>query len=88
VTAPTGTPPTYTGEKQTRVISNNVRNREQDTAIFTYYDTDGNAISNHENRRDVALIKVMLIVNIDPRRKPDNTHVRSSATLRNVNKPS
>lgn len=88
VTAPTGTPPTYTGEQTTETVSDKVRNKEQGIPIFTYYDIEGNTISGSDNRRDLAFLEIELIINVDPSQQPDNTQVRSSAALRNVNKPS
>jgi len=89
VTSSTGTPPTYTGQKSTSTVAQNVRNQQQSKPIFTYFDTDGSQIdSSDENRKDLAFTEIELIVNVDPDRQPDNTVIKSSATLRNVNKPS
>jgi len=88
VTSPTGTPPTYSGSKSTSTVASDIRNQQQDTPIFTYFDIDGNQIVSNSNRRDLAFTEIELIVNIDPNRQPENTVIKSSATLRNVNKPS
>lgn len=88
VTSPTGTPPTYTGNTSTSTVSDNVRNKNQNKPIFTYYDVDGNQMNISDNRQDLAFISIELIVNVDPDRQPDNTTIKSSATLRNINKPS
>ncbi len=88
VTSPTGTPPTYTGETSTSTVSDNVRNKDQNKPIFTYYDISGNQMDTTDNRQDLAFISIELIVNVDPNRQPDNTTIKSSATLRNINKPS
>lgn len=88
VTAPTGTPTTYSGEQTEETISRSIRNEPQGEAIFSYYDASGGEITNLANRQDLAFVVIELIVNIDPNRQPDNTTIRSSATLRNVNKPS
>lgn len=88
VTSPTGTPPTYTGNTSTSTVSNDVRNREQGKPIFTYYDANGNQMDVTDNRQNLAFISIELIVNVDPNRQPDNTTIKSSATLRNINKPS
>jgi hypothetical protein len=65
-----------------------VQNIQLDTPIFTYFDIDGNQIESSGNRKDLSFTEIELIVNIDPDRQPDNTTIKSSATLRNVNKPS
>jgi prepilin-type N-terminal cleavage/methylation domain-containing protein len=88
VTAPTGTPPTYAGSKSTSTVASGVRNLQLDTPIFTYFDTDGNQIASSGNRKDLSFAEIQLVVNIDPDRQPDNAVIKSSATLRNVNKPS
>lgn len=88
VTASTGTPPAYTGERSTSTISRNVRNKSQNQPLFTYYGTDGSKLSSLSARKDLAFVTIELIVNVAPDRKPENTTIRSSATLRNVNKPS
>ena len=88
VTSSTGTPPTYSGNKSTSTVTSGVRNLQLDTPIFTYFDTDGNQIASSGNRKDLSFAEIELIVNIDPDRQPDNAVIKSSATLRNVNKPS
>lgn len=88
VTSPTGTPPAYSGETTTSTVSDNVRNKDQGKRIFTYYDVDGNEMGITGNRQDLAFISIELIVNVDPNRQPDNATIKSSATLRNINKPS
>lgn len=88
ITASTGTPPAYTGDVSSTTVSDSVRNRNQNRPIFTFYDVNGDQMSLTDNRQDIAFISIELIVNVDPNRQPDNTTIKSSAALRNINKPS
>lgn len=85
VAKPTGNPPTYDEDDDTvSIIAENVRNEEENTSIFEYFDSDGNAITNFNNVADVAFVRVSLIVNVNPIRLPNEFTLRSSATLRNL----
>lgn len=89
VTSPAGSPLNYKdGATATNTLSDNVRNRNESVPIFTYYDISGNQLTSSNSRQDLAFLSVELIVNVDPNRTPDNTTIKSSATLRNINKPS
>lgn len=88
ITTSTGTPPTYTGDISSTTVSDSVRNKNQNKPIFTFYDVNGDQMDVTDNRQDIAFISIELIVNIDPNRQPDNTTIKSSAALRNINKPS
>ncbi len=89
ITNPTsGTPVTYpSGDETTDIISTSVVNTESDP-IFYYYNADYPAdtplvtpvaISN------VRLVKVHLMINIDPNHAPDFINIESFAELRNLN---
>jgi len=79
-----GTPPTYTGSGATSTVSQYVRNNENTTPIFRYYDGSGNEIINYTEVDEVRFVTVELVVNIQPVRAPGEFSLRSSATLRNV----
>jgi len=79
-----GIPPSYTGSGATSTVSAYVRNIEEGTAVFTYYDSDGNVITDYLQVDEVRLVTVNLVVNILPIRAPEEFTLRSSATLRNV----
>ena len=66
------------------VISTNVRNEENSTPIFSYFDVSGTAIVNLNNVTDVIFIKVNLMININPNRLPEDFTLRSSAAIRNL----
>jgi type II secretory pathway pseudopilin PulG len=89
VTSPSGSPLSYaSGDTTTSTLSDNVRNQNEGVPIFMYYDISGNQLSLSDPRQDLAFVSIELIVNVDPDRTPDNTTIKSSATLRNINKPS
>lgn len=82
----TGDPLSYvSGAEVVSNISSEVRNVEQNTSIFRYYDDKGGEIFNVGiNLTKVAFITVNLIVNINPNRLPNEFTLKSSATLRNL----
>ena len=85
VTKSSGDPLVYDDANETvSIISDNVRNAEQDVDIFSYYDSAGVEITDLSNIMDIAFVKVNLIVNADNNRKPNEFTLRSSATLRNL----
>lgn len=88
ITASTGTPPAYTGNVSSTTVSDNVRNTNQNKSLFTFYDVDGDQMSLADDRQNIAFISIELVVNVDPNEQPDNTTIKSSAALRNINKPS
>lgn len=89
---PTGTlPKTYpAGDQGTKVISERVVN-DAGTPIFYYYNKDypgdqtNNPVATPANSSDVRLIKVLLKVNVDPNKAPDNIEISSFVELRNLN---
>lgn len=80
----TGTPPEYVGAGATSTVSDYVRNLEEMTPLFRYYDTDGLEVTDYDRIGDVRSITVNLVVNILPVRAPEEFTLRSSATLRNL----
>ena len=86
VTNSSGIPPVYamSTDEGVSAISDNVRNVEEDTAIFRYFDSDGVEVIDFNNIADVSFVQVNLIVNVNPTRLPNEFSVRSSATLRNL----
>jgi len=84
VTKSSGNPLTYNSDPIISVISNNIRNEEQGVGIFSYFDSEGNLITDFSDVTGISFIKVNLIVNADNNRNPDEFTLRSSATLRNL----
>jgi len=86
VTESAGNPLSYDdGNEVIHTISEEVRNSEQTTPIFNFYDNSGGEIFNVSlNLTSVAFVTVNLIVNINPTRLPNEFTLRSSAALRNA----
>jgi type II secretory pathway pseudopilin PulG len=84
VLEPTGTPPGYTGAETISEVSTSVRNNEQGTDIFSYYDVNGAGVSDPADIAAIVFVSVNLVVNIQPLRAPDEFTLHSSATIRNL----
>jgi prepilin-type N-terminal cleavage/methylation domain-containing protein len=84
------TPVSYpAGDEETRVLTNYVVN-ESDNPVFYYYnrnypgDTTNNPLSTPVSPGNVQLIRVHLLVNIDPVHAPNNVNIESFVDLRNL----
>jgi len=85
VTNPTGSPPSYatTTPDETILISDYVRNTEQSTSTFRYFDDSGSEVDG-SNVTEIASVRIQVIVNVDPNKSPGLFTLRSHATLRNL----
>jgi prepilin-type N-terminal cleavage/methylation domain-containing protein len=83
VIEPSGDPATYSSnDEQVSLVTSYVRN---DPPIFKYFDSDGNEITDLPARlNDVKMVKVFLVVNIDPNRLPDEYQLEEFVELRNL----
>jgi hypothetical protein len=86
-----GLPKTYAaGDQSTKVIADSVVN-DAGTPTFYYYNKDypgdqaHNPVATPANVSDIRLAKILLKVNIDPNRAPDNIETSSFVELRNLN---
>ncbi|MFZ1654261.1 MAG: type II secretion system protein [Candidatus Moraniibacteriota bacterium] len=84
------TPPTYaSGDGTTSIIANYIVN-EAAQPVFYYYnenypgDTVNNPIATPIAIEDVRLVRVLLRMNIDPIKAPNNINVESFVDLRNL----
>lgn len=84
ITNPSGDPPVYGVPQTTSVISETVRNIEQATTTFEYYDMNGAKITNYAQIAYVRFIAMNIVVNVDPNRLPNQLTLRSTAALRNL----
>ena len=78
-----GFPPTYPSDQEVvSVLTAYVRNIPP---IFEYYDQNGNKIEDYPARlKDTKLMKVYLVVNVDPNRPPNEFELESFIQLRNL----
>jgi len=81
-----GDPLTYNDDDEVvSIISEHVRNVDNNIPIFRYYDSSGGELLNLSlNITNIAYVKVNLIVNVNPNRLPNEFTLKSSATLRNL----
>jgi type II secretory pathway pseudopilin PulG len=83
VIEPTGSPPIYPPDQEKIwTLTSYVRNP---APIFEYFDSQGNKITEYPARlMDTKLMKVYLVVNVDPNRPPQDFELESSVQLRNL----
>lgn len=83
---PTGSPATYdlTTPDSEEILSEYVRNINQATSTFFYYDNNGTQLASTSPLLDVRYIQMQVIVNIDPDRNPGEFMLRSSLAPRNL----
>lgn len=84
VVEPSGTPLTYVGSGATSTVSSYVRNLEEGTALFRYFNEQGDEITDYNEVDEVRSVTVNVVVNILPIRAPEEFTLRSSANLRNL----
>jgi type II secretory pathway pseudopilin PulG len=85
VTNSSGDPPKYNDiDEIISLVSEAVRNVEQATPVFDYFDKTGAQITDFGKVTDVAFVRVNVVVNVNPSRAPNEFLLRSSATLRNL----
>lgn len=83
VTEPTGDPPQYLSEnEQVSVVISYVRNAPP---IFEYFDENGNKIESYPARlANTKMMKLRLIINVNPERSPEDFELTSQVQLRNL----
>ena len=81
---PSGNPSVYTAAETTEIISEYIRNRDFNTAIFSYFDSNGNDLGATPLPIDISSVSLRLIVNVNPSRAPEEFTLTGSANLRNL----
>jgi len=82
-TESTGNPLVYEDvNEKVIVISEDVRNGAD--AIFNYYNASSTEVTDLGQLADIRLVRINLIVNIDPERPPEEFTLRSSSQIRNL----
>lgn len=83
---PSGSPATYdlSTPDSEEVLSEYVRNIEQATSTFAYFDNSGMRLASTSPIINVRYIQMQLIVNIDPIRNPGEFMLKSSLAPRNL----
>jgi prepilin-type N-terminal cleavage/methylation domain-containing protein len=83
VIKPVGNPPSYPlDQEKVSVITSYIRNAPP---IFEYFDKNGNKILDYPARlRDTQVMKVFVVVNVNPYRPPTDYQLESYVHLRNL----
>lgn len=81
---PAGNPPTYTGGGVTTTVSDFVRNFDEDTALFRYYNASSTEVVSSQFINTVVSVTVNLVVDIVEKHTPGKFTLRESATIRNL----
>jgi len=82
VTQPTGYPIKYPEENEdVTILSQYIRNQ---LPVFKYFDGDGNELEAPARLEDTKLMKVHLIININPERAPGDFELESNVQIRNL----
>lgn len=84
LTDPSGDPLVYGVAQVTSIVSETVRNIEQDITMFRYFDANGAEIVDYTKIAQVRFIEMNIVVNVDPDRLPNQLILRSTAALRNL----
>lgn len=86
VIVPSGSPLQYSGAEVITDIVPNLRNGS--TPIFTYYDTNYNGstspLSEPVSVSSIRLVKINLIIDVDPNRPPSPIIVTTEVSIRNL----
>ncbi len=91
ISRPTGTPYEYPAEySESYTLVNYVANSE-DQPIFAYFNQDypadeiNNPLEVPADMNEVRMVKIHLMINIDPDNAPDYINIQSFAAIRNLN---
>ena len=80
---PVGWPPQYPSEQEkiTTISQYVVKNKPP---IFRYYDANNTELAAPARKKDTKLMKVYLVINVDPNRPPQNFELSSEVQIRNL----
>jgi type II secretory pathway pseudopilin PulG len=82
---PTGWPVEYPSEnEEIFIISENIRNEARAEPVFTYYDGDNNPVQPEDRLEKTSRMHLNLIVNVDPKRPPQDFKLESDVQIRNL----
>ncbi len=82
---PSGDPLSYASSSEVdTILSNYVQNLTVGTSTFTYYDQNGNVISNYGTYYNMRFVTIELVVDVSTTSLPTQLYLMSSAALRNL----
>jgi len=85
ITQPTtSVPPSYpNGDQTVRNVADYIVNND-DLPIFTYYDERSTVLATPATAGDVRMVQVLMLVNVDPIKDPNNVQIQSFVVIRNL----
>jgi hypothetical protein len=86
VTEPSGSPVTYdpANDEVVTQVANFVVNGDAGESVFTYYDNLNNAVAYGGNLSSITLVEILLFVNVDQIKAPNNVRIKSKSVIRNL----
>jgi len=74
----------FSANEEIFIISENIQNEDRAEPVFTYYDGDNNPVQPEDRLEKTSRIHLSLIVNIDPKRLPQDFKLESDVQIRNL----
>lgn len=84
VTEPSGSPAAYTGGGVTTTVSDYVRNFDEDTSVFRYYNASSTEVAVTGSVSSIVSVTIKLVVDIVQKHTPGTYTLTESATIRNL----
>ncbi len=84
VTEPTGSPAAYTGGGVTTTVSDYVRNFDEDSSVFRYYNASSTEVAVSGSVSSIVSVTIKLVVDIVQKHTPGTYTLTESATIRNL----
>ncbi len=84
VTDPAGSPPAYTGGGVTTTVSRYVRNFDEGTSLFRYYNASSTEVTDTQYINTIISVTIHLVVDIVEKHTPGKFTLTESATMRNL----
>lgn len=84
VIEPSGTPAEYTGTETVKTVVHDVRNIALGRQLFTYYDANGDVVTNMSAVLEPVFVEVDLVANTDRNPRVVDYELRGNAFIRNL----
>lgn len=74
----------YQTEEEVKQVANFVVNNPADEPIFTYYNLQNEQLASPTTATQVSMVKILLFVNVDEIKQPNNVRIESYVVMRNL----